>query len=98
MDCNSYSYVPTMLDGPDIPMARYANDDMEVELEQIGRHSFSVWAFSYDGDLDVYEEFFALEPAQKLYDYIHENYTDTPPGPELEAFIAALPDRHGGTI
>ena len=98
MDCNSYSYAPTMLHGPEAIMDSYENDDMQMELEQIDRHSFSVWAFSYDGDLDVYEEFYALEPAQKLYDYIRDNYSDTPPGPELAAFIDELPDRYGGKI
>ena len=95
MDCNSYSYAPTMLQGPEAIISRYENDDMQIELEQIGRSSFSVWAFSYDGGLDVYEEFYVLEPAQMLYDFIRGNYSDTPPGPELTAFIEALPDRYG---
>lgn len=50
MDCNSFSYAPTMLDAP------------ENTLNSC------------------------------------ENYTASPPGPELTAFIEALPDRHGGTI
>lgn len=98
MDCNSYSYAPTMLDERNNTLARYVNDDMEIELVQDGPRWFQLWAFSYDGSLDVFEAFYEREPAEQLYNYICENYTDTPPGPELEAFIAALPDRHGGTI
>lgn len=59
---------------------------------------FFYFPVSIDGDLDVFEEFQELEPAQKLYDFICENYTSSPPGPELAAFIEALPGRHGGTI
>ena len=98
MDCNSFSYAPTMLDAPENTLNSYKNDDMEIELTHDGPGCFTVWAFSYDGDLDVFEEFPELEPAQKLYDFICENYTASPPGPELTAFIEALPDRHGGTI
>lgn len=98
MDCNSFSYAPSMLRGPETGVARFANDDMEIELTRDGPGCFTVWAFSYDGDLDVFEDFPELEPAQKLYDFICENYTASPPGPELAAFIEALPERHGGTI
>ena len=89
MDINSYSYAPTMLDEQERFLARYENDDMEIELEQRG-DVYTVWAFSYDGDLDVFEEFSDLSKAQRLYDFIVSNYTYSPPGDELEDFIRDL--------
>jgi len=100
MDCNSYSYAPTMLDEDQDTLASYKNDDMEVCLECIGPRQrlpeYHVWAFSYDGQLDVAELFFDRAPAERLYNFIRENYSDTPPGDELGAFIESLPNRYGG--
>ena len=89
MDCNSYSYAPTMLDEKHRQIAYYENDDMYMELEQIG-DVFCCSAYSWDGDLDVCEEFSALSKAAKLYEFIEQNYTDTPPGDELDEFIHNL--------
>ena len=89
MDCNSYSYAPTMLDEKHRQIAYYENDDMYMELEQIG-DVFCCSAYSWDGDLDVSEEFSALSKAAKLYEFIAENYTDGPPGDELDEFIHNL--------
>lgn len=96
MDCNSYSYAPTMLDGERNMLAKYENDDMQIELEQVGARAFTVWAFSYDGSMDVSEEFSDRAPAEQLYRFIRDSYSNTPPGDELEAYIAALPGRYGG--
>lgn len=96
MDCNSYSYAPTMLDEDQDTLASYKNDDMEVELAHDGPTWFQVWAFSYDGSMDVFEAFYERGPAETLYNFIKENYSDTPPGDELDAFIESLPNRHGG--
>ena len=89
MDCNSYSYTPYMLDERREIIQRYENDDMQIELEQIG-NCYSVWAFSYDGSMDVAEEFSDREQAEQLYDFIVENYSDTPPGDELDEYIDSL--------
>lgn len=89
MDCNSYSYAPSMLDGNRAQLAYYENDDMQVELENYDG-TFCVTAFSYDGSLDVAEEFSDIDRAQRLYDFIMENYTSSPPGDELSAFIRDL--------
>ena len=89
MDCNSYSYAPSMLDGDREYIERYENDDMQAELECMG-NVYSVWAMSYDGELDVAEEFTSLSAATSLYEYIVENYSDTPPGDELQDFIRNL--------
>lgn len=86
MDCNSYSYAPTMLDCEKNYLARFENDDMYIELENF-HGSFTVYAFSYDGDLDVYEMFSDENQARILYQFILDNYTYSPPGPELEEFI-----------
>ena len=89
MDCNSYSYAPSMLDGGREYIKRYENDDMQAELERVG-DVYSVWAMSYDGELDVAEEFSSLSAATSLYEYIVENYSDTPPRDELQDFIRDL--------
>lgn len=86
MDCNSYSYAPYMLDEDRSYIKRYENDDMEVELDP---KRVDVWAFSYDGSMDVYEIFKTLEAAQAFFDLIVENYSSTPPGDELEELIRA---------
>ena len=89
MDCNSYSYAPTMLDDRHNQIGYYENDDMYMELEQIG-DVFQCSAYSWDGDLDVCEEFSKLSKAAALYEFIAENYTTSPPGDELGEFIAGL--------
>lgn len=77
MDCNSYSYAPTILDGPP-PLEAYENDDMSAELETWAG-GYNVTAYSYDGTLDVYEYFRSIDAARSLYEHIRENYADTPP-------------------
>ena len=90
MDCNSYSYAPYMLDEERPRLAYYENDDMYAELYvRFGKY-YNVYAFSYDGQLDVAEEFSDKDKAQRLYDYIMENYTGSPPGEELQDFIRDL--------
>ena len=87
MDCNSYSYAPHMLDEPVIE--HYENDDVHIELFEWA-HSYVVEAYRFDGSMEVYELFDALETAQKLYKYIMDNYSDTPPGWELDVYIKSL--------
>ena len=90
MDCNSYSYAPYMLDGERKQLAYYENDDMYMELQQI-ENVFCVTAYSWDGELDVAEEFRKLSKASKLYEFIEENFTSGPPaGNEIEEFISNL--------
>lgn len=89
MDCNSYSYAPSMLDSEHKQIAYYENDDMYMELEQSG-DVYCVSAYSYDGSLDVGEELSTLSKAAKLYEFIYDNYTSSPPGDELEDFIREL--------
>ena len=93
MDCNSYSYAPTMLDGESV-MAHHENDDMYIELYKWG-NLFVVSAWSYDGSMDVYETFRDQRAASLLYDYIVEHYSDTPPGDELNDCISALHQKYG---
>lgn len=88
MDCNSYSYTPHMLDDEQ-RIEQYYNDDMEAELTKNGS-VYCVWAFSFDGSMDVYEEFSDKEQAEQLYDFIVENYNDTPHGDELDEYIDNL--------
>lgn len=78
MDCNSYSYAPHMLDEDQHYIACFNNDDMEIELERHDTY-FSVWAYSYDGQLDVYETFNTENAARTIYNHIMDNYTTTPP-------------------
>lgn len=83
MDCNSYSYTAPGfgVDYP-APVAEYRNDDMRAEITAQGHGAdmvYHVWAGSYDGDLDVYETFTALEAARALYDHIVTNYSHTTP-------------------
>lgn len=89
MDCGNYSYAPSMLDGGREILNSYENDDMQAELERVD-NVYCVWAYSYDGELDVSEEFSSLSAATSLYEYIVENYSDTPPGEELQDFIRNL--------
>ena len=78
MDCNSYSYTPHMLDEDQHYIACFNNDDMEIELERHNTY-FSVWAYSYDGQLDVYETFNNENAARTLYNHIMDNCTDAAP-------------------
>ena len=89
MDINSYSYAPTMLDEPENHIMYFENDDMYIELDQNG-DVFTVYAFSYDGSLDVYEEFSLLSKAAALYEFITANYTDQQPDKALDDFIRVL--------
>ena len=89
MDCGNYSYAPSMLDGGREILNSYENDDMRAELERVD-NVYCVWAFSYDGSMDISEEFSDRSAAEKLYDYIVTNYSDTPPGDELQDFIRDL--------
>lgn len=94
MDCNSYSYAPYMLDCYEKKIDAYNNDDMEAELTAC-ENVYSVYAISYDGSLDVMEEFAELETARQLYKYIVDNYSYTPPGRELDVYIKSLHNRTG---
>ena len=79
MDCNSYSYTAPgfgVEDNP--PLLKISNDDMQAELTRHATY-FSVWAYSYDGQLDVYETFNTENAARTLYNHIMYNYTTTPP-------------------
>ena len=92
MDCNSYSYAPYMLgdyEKRQLLDCEY-NDDMEAEMYEYPGPVFSVNAISYDGQLEVAEEFSDRNKAQRLFDFIVENYSDTPPGDELQDFIRDL--------
>ena len=88
MDCNSYSYAPYMLDKEHERIAYYENDDMYMELERV-EHTFCVSAYSYDGSLDVAEEYRTFEQAAKLYRFCAA-YRSGPPGDELQEFINSL--------
>lgn len=91
MDCNSYSYTPHMLDEDQHYIACFNNDDMEIELERHDTY-FSIWAYSYDGQLDVYETFTTENAAQALYNHIFDNYTTTPP--DRRTLNKAIRDAH----
>ena len=77
MDCNNYSYAPTMLENNNI-IKEYRSDDMRIRIET-QQNSLFVWAYSYDGELDVFERFNRLENALSLFYHIGENYSVTPP-------------------
>ena len=92
MDCNSYSYTPYMCD--ESPIMEYSNDDMYVEIYKARSYSriyYDVYACSYDGSLEAADRFDSLEIAKKFYDYIVENFSNTPPAAgEIEAYIEDL--------
>ena len=87
MDCNSYSYAPYMLSKRESLEEVFENDDIVVELNNCGERIFSVWAFSYDGSMDVFEEFSNIAQARQLYDYIIGNCADNVQGEELYNYI-----------
>lgn len=90
MDCNSYSYAPTMLDGETTVITRFENDDMQSEVEK-WNDSFTVYAWSYDGSMDIYECFERMETALKLHNFIVENFDCCPPvDNELDDYINSL--------
>ena len=89
MDCNNYSYAPSMLDCEENTIAHYENDDMSMELVRYDNRVFCVSAFSYDGSLDVSEEYYSFAKAAKLYRFLSA-YRSTPPGDELGEFINSL--------
>ena len=90
MDCNSYSYTaPGFGVENNPPLLKISNDDMQAELTRHATY-FSVWAYSYDGQLDVYETFTTENAAQQLYNHIATNYSSTPPSKrELNKAIRA---------
>ena len=67
----------------------YANDDMYVQIV-IYTETYYVEAFSYDGSLEVEENYSDYETAKKLFDFVQENYNNTPPHEELQEFIDSL--------
>lgn len=92
MDCNSYSYAPTMLDDDTI-LKDFSNDDMYMSLEKDKHYDHYIYyvnANSYGPGLEVAEVYNSQETAEKLYNFIFENYTTTPPGEELQDFIDTL--------
>ena len=93
MDCNSYSYAPTMADDDTI-LKQFENDDMYMSLTKDRHYSnyiYYVSANSYDGQLKVEEVFKSKETAEALYNYIYESFTNTPPTDgEIETYIKTL--------
>lgn len=90
MDCNSYSYAPTMLDSGENYIAHFSNDDMESSVEK-WLDLFNIFAWSYDGAMEVNENFERLETALKLHNFIVENFDNSPPiGNELTDYINKL--------
>ena len=98
MDCNSYSYAPSMLNSDSDYIERYENDDMMVDItigyKGIGgawAECYYVTAYSYDGSLDVSERFNSLYYARVLYSEIIERYSYTPPdSDDLERLIDSI--------
>jgi len=81
MDINNYSYTPHMLD-EDNNILYYDNDDMYCEVSKERSYSdfiFWVYACSYDGQLEYSARFTDEETAKVAFDYIVNNYADTPP-------------------
>lgn len=86
MDCNSYSYAPHMIDGEEHYIESYENDDMQCTVEESARgnighweRGYTVWAGSYDGDLDVCEFCRTIEAARFLYNAIVDSFSDSAP-------------------
>lgn len=92
MDINNYSYAPHMLD-EDNTVKYFENFDMYAEIMRCRAYSriyFSVYACSYDGSLEVSEDYDDIETATKLFDFIIENYANTRPDEELFNYIEGL--------
>lgn len=86
MDCNSYSYAPTMLEDSKPYIEEYENDDMSATIEESARgnigqweNGFTVWANSWDGSLNVCEFYHTIDAARFLYNAIVDNFSDTAP-------------------
>ena len=81
MDINSYSYTPGMLDD-DTNISRYDNDDMTAYIDKGGTTNAPIFwlsAYSYAPGLDIAESFTNETAAKSVYNYIVDNYSDTPP-------------------
>ena len=88
MDCNSYSYAPHMLEGEII--SRYSNDDMYIRHTRHDNKSV-ISSYSYDGNLDTYDEFTNPTIAAELFAHIVTNYAHAAPdNRRLNAYIKRL--------
>lgn len=71
-------------------ISEYENDDMWASIAEYSE-GYSVYAGSYDGQMNVTAEFQTLEVANVLYKHIIEYYSDTPPiKRKLNRFIKSL--------
>ena len=95
MDCNSYSYAPHMLD--EEYLLYYQNDDMCVHVAKdraYDKKFFWLSAYSYGPGFDVGERIDDEETARELFNYIKDNYSDTPPdNDELNAYVLSVINR-----
>jgi hypothetical protein len=81
MDINNYSYTPTILDNNNT-IKYYNSDDMYAEIikeRSYDKYIFFIYACSYDGQLEISEQTENENKAIELYNYIVDNYADTPP-------------------
>ena len=89
MDINSYSYTPHILD--EETLLENVNDDTCISLRKDRRYSlifYTITAYSYDGQMDIYEEYRDRKQATNRYNYIVDNYADSvPPEEEAESYI-----------
>lgn len=87
---NSYSYTPYMLD-EDNTIKEYHNDDMYIQVDrnrQYDRIYYEIYGCAYDGSWEVGEIQESRELAIMIFDYIVENYADTPPAEgDIELYI-----------
>lgn len=91
MDCMNYSYSPYMLD--EDSMEHYENEDIVINIDKQRHYSsyiFWVSAYSYDGSLDFSEQYDSEEDARKVYNYILDKYSTTPPDGSIENEIESM--------
>ena len=95
MDINNYSYTHDF--DAEKPIKEYKNDDMYAEIYKSRAYSriyYEFYACSYDGSLEVAENFSDYKTAEKLFDFVVDNYSDTPPVDDtLTDFINTLQER-----
>ena len=95
MDCNSYSYAPHMLD--EKHFLYYGNADMYIEVDKDRAYDkiiFWLYACSYDGQFEVAERIDDEKTARELFNYIKDNYSDTPPdNDELNSYVLSIINR-----
>lgn len=91
MDINNYSYTNNF--DADAAIKEYHNDDMYAEIYKNRAYDhiyYEVYACSYDGQLEIAETCDSLAIAERLFNFIVDNYATTPPNDLLPIYLEQL--------